>query len=145
MGAASLALTRTRQSAEVVAAIVAGWVVLVLPVILDPPQRYYEPGFIPFMRDAVEAGRPYSLALLFGVGVALGRFGETSPWILGFATILTLPVWSAADLALGGGHNLLPFEWLIYGMYGLVGCAGAWAGRRYVGRTQDPAKKHEAV
>ena len=136
--------TRSRQLGEVGIAIALGWCALVLPTLLDPPQRYYEPGFLPFMRDAVEGMKPYSLALLFAAGAALGFLGASSAWMLGFATILTFPVWSAADLAINGGHNLLPIEWLIYGIYGLVGCAGALAARRFARMRGAASEKHQA-
>jgi hypothetical protein len=138
-------MKRPRLVFEVIAAVTAGWCALVLPVILDPPARYYETGFLPFMRDAVESGRPYSLALLFGVGVALGILGTASPWVLGFAAVLTLPAWSATDLILQGGHNLLPAEWFIYGMYGFIGCAGALSGRRFMARRQRSPRAGRGV
>ncbi len=103
---------------------------MALPVILDPAPRDYEAAFMPFMRDVVEGMKPYSLALLFGVGAGLGALGTAPSWVLGFVSVATLPAWSAVDLAMGGtGHNLLPIEWFVYGLYGLVATSGALTGR----------------
>ena len=43
---------------------------------------------------------------------------------------MTLPLWSVIDIVMGGGgHNLLPFEWAIYGIYAVIGVVGAIIGR----------------
>lgn len=120
----------SRGILEVATAVVAGWCVIALPVILDPEARHYEAAFMPFMRDVVEGMKPYSLALLFGVGAGLGARGTAPSWVLGFASVATLPAWSVIDLTMGGtGHNLLPIEWFVYGLYGLVATSGALTGR----------------
>jgi hypothetical protein len=40
-------------------------------------------------------------------------------------------LWSAIDVIAGAGdgHNLLPFEWLIYGFYGALTVLGCGIGR----------------
>lgn len=118
---------------------------MALPVILDPGPRHYEAAFLPFMRDVVEGMKPYSLALLFGVGAGLGALGTAPSWGLGFASVATLPAWSAIDLALGGtGHNLLPIEWFVYGLYGLVATSGALTGRA-VRKRRSPGQAGKAT
>jgi hypothetical protein len=82
------------------------------------------------IRDVVEGVGGSSLVLLFGVGTAAGALGKAPTVLLGFASAAALPIWSAIDLAMGGqSHNLLPIEWFVYGVYGLVGTAGALIGR----------------
>jgi len=48
-----------------------------------------------------------------------------SPMLVGAAAMAGFPIWSLVDLALHGGHNLLPFEFAIYGVYMLIGVAVA--------------------
>ena len=121
---------RLRRLIECVLAALGGLCALAIPVWAGDAVRGYEAAFLPVMRDIVEGVNGTSVAALLGVGVAAGRFAKSPPFVLGFSSAAILPIWSLFDLALGGqGHNLLPFEWLIYGVYGLVGTAGAIIGR----------------
>jgi len=109
-------------------AAVAGFCAYVLPVALDPAARHYDAAFLPLVRDAVEGMKPYSLALLFGIGIIFGLLGRAPFWLTGPATMAAFPIWSAVDMALGGEHNLFPIEWFIYGVVSLCGLAGGVVG-----------------
>jgi hypothetical protein len=106
---------------------------------LDPASRHYSAAFLPFVRDAVEGMRPYSLALLFGIGVIFGLLGRAPVWLTGPATMVAFPAWSIVDMALGGDHNLFPIEWFIYGVFSLFGLAGGVVGRRVRSRREGEA------
>ena len=125
-----MALRATRVAAEVLLAALAGFCAYVLPVALDPATRHYGAAFLPFVRDTVEGMKPYSLALLFGIGVIFGLLGRAPVWLTGPATMAAFPVWSVLDMALGNDHNLFPIEWFIYGLFSLCGLAGGFVGRR---------------
>jgi hypothetical protein len=119
-----------RVPVELLLAAMAGTLALAFPVLTGQADTGHSAAFFPFMADVVEGVELSSITLLFGVGVAAGLFGRASGVILGMATAALLPMWSAADMVLGGtGHNLFPFEWFIYGIYGLIGIAGALVGR----------------
>lgn len=119
-----------RKGLEALLTAVAGVTALALPVLTGAPRRGYDAAFIPFLRDVVEGVQDSSLALLFGVGGAAGFFGTAPVFLLGVSSVLILPIWSAVDLGMGGeGHNLLPIEWFIHGVYALIGTAGAATGR----------------
>ncbi len=68
------------------------------------------------------------LLALFAGGLRLAR-----PMFVGFAAMAGFPVWAVVDLARHGGHNLLPFEFGIYAVYGAIGAAAAAIGRRLGG------------
>jgi len=74
--------------------------------------------------------KPYSLALLFGIGAIFGLSGRAPVWLTGPATMAAFPAWSVLDMALGNDHNLFPIEWFIYGLFSLCGLAGGVVGRR---------------
>jgi hypothetical protein len=119
-----------RVAVEMALAAAAGFCAYVLPVALDPDARHYEAAFLPFVRDAVEGVKPYSLAILFAIGVTFGLLGRAPVKLTGPATMAAFPVWSVVDMALGGDHNLIPIEWFFYGIISLCGLAGAVVGRR---------------
>jgi hypothetical protein len=121
---------KLRRVVEAILSVIAGLGALALPVLIGDASRGHEAAVLPFMADVVEGVRGYSLLALFMVGVVGGLAGKASPALLGFASASSLPLWSFADIRLGGqGHNLLPLEWAIYGFYGFVGTAGAIVGR----------------
>ena len=119
-----------RVAVEIGLAAATGFCAYVLPVALDPDARHFDAAFLPFVRDAVDGVKLYSLAMLFGIGVVFGLFGRASVWLTGPATMAALPVWSFVDMVLGGEHNLFPVEWFIYGVFSLCGLAGGVVGRR---------------
>jgi hypothetical protein len=121
--------SKMRLGAEVCAAAAAGWAAVLLSAI-PPRPGGTESVFLPLMAEAVELMAPVSILLLFGVGVVAGLVGRGPTVVLGLATVACLPLWSLMDVLSGGrGHNLLPVEWVSYGLIGLVGVAGAVIGR----------------
>lgn len=117
---------QVRIIVELLLVVAMGFVVIVLPVKLDPGGRDYGS----LMRNAVEGFRMYTLGLLAVLGFVAGRFGR-GPWILlGPATVAVLPMWALFDMMTGHEHNLFPIEFAMYGFYALFGLAGAFAGRR---------------
>jgi hypothetical protein len=134
-----VAVKPARVTAEILFAAASGFCAYVLPVALDPSTRHYEAAFLPFVRDALEGMKPYSLGLLFGIGFVLGLLGRAPVWLTGPATMAAFPVWSVLDMALGSDHNLFPIEWFIYGVFSLLGLAGGIIGRRVRQRREGEA------
>jgi hypothetical protein len=135
MAAVEVAMLETRRRSLVgsAAACAAGWAALTVPVVLEQPQPAALPSLLPLLRDAVASVRPASLAILFSVGVGLGRVVAGSPRLLGFAMVAALAVWSRADFLASGGTELQPVRWLVLGASGLVAGWGVLAGRRFRG------------
>lgn len=52
------------------------------------------------------------------------------PVLPGFASMAGFPAWALIDLALHGGHNMLPFEFAFYAAYGGLGVAVAAIAKR---------------
>jgi hypothetical protein len=117
-----------RLLAEFAIAAVVGWCGMALPVLLAE-HTHYSAACLPVMRDVMEGIKPASIALLFTVAALLGLFARAPTWILGPATVLAFPTWSACDMAMGGDHNLFPIEWAIYGFYAVLATVGAFVGR----------------
>ena len=113
---------------EVLLALVTGWCALSLPV-LATDHTHYDAAFLPIMRDVVEGVRPLSLGLLLVLGVCLGAFAEAPTWLLGPASVVSLPAWSVIDMLMGADHNLFPIEWAIYAFYALPSTVGSILGR----------------
>jgi len=65
--------------------------------------------------------------LLAGLAGAL-RLARSVP--LGLASMVGFPAWALLDLAMNGGHNLLPLELAIYAVYGGLGVAVAAIAKR---------------
>src|SRR5688500_3056535 len=107
--------TRRRSLAESVAACAAGCAALAVPVGLEQPQPTVLPALLPLFREAVASVRPASLAILFSVGVGLGRVVAGSPRRLGFTMVAALAAWAAADVLASGGEDLHPVRWLVLG------------------------------
>jgi hypothetical protein len=116
--------------AEVLISMLGGWAAIVVPVAGNPAAQSYDSGFMPLMRNAIESMAGYSPALLFGWGMVLGAIAQAPSVLLGAASMAAFPVWSAIDLSKGGGHNLLPFEWLEYAFLAAITTAGVVLGRR---------------
>ena len=114
---------------SLLAAAVLGCAALVLPVYMDPAVPEEDAEFLPIVASTVEHMKGYSLGLLALIGFGLGLVTETSVWLLGFSTIIVLPIWSAIDTAMGSGHQLLGIEWALYAGYGVFAVAGAAFGR----------------
>jgi hypothetical protein len=123
-----------RTVCELVLGATLGWCVITLPVMMDAARERHDAAFLPLMADVAEDMRPISLIGLFLLGVPLGWLGKAPEWASGFVCVASLPLWSTVDMALGGDHNLLPFEWLIYGFYGVLAYLGVVFGRRKIRR-----------
>lgn len=70
---------------------------------------------------------------LLGVGCvlsfAVGSLRKARPVVAGFASLAGFPLEAIVDLALHGGHNLLPFEFAFYAIYAGLGALAAVLGR----------------
>jgi hypothetical protein len=105
-------------------------VVIVLPVLITQPRSISSAVFLPVVGEAIEGIKLYSFGLLFAAGFVLGVFGRGPVFLIGPATMLAFPLWSAIDMLAGGtGHNLWPFEWFFYLVESLFGLVGAAIGR----------------
>ena len=58
-----------------------------------------------------------------------GTLRKGSPYAVGFAALAGFPIEATIDLVLRGGHSLLPFEFGLYAVYGLIGVLAARLGR----------------
>lgn len=87
------------------------------------------------------------LPLAVGVGLALfaGISTRVSIVALGVAAMIGFPLWAIGDMLLHPGphdgpeHNLLPFEFLLYGFYMALACVAALVGRGLRTRMVRPA------
>jgi hypothetical protein len=129
-----LVTRRLRVVAEVVLVAACGLAAVVVPVALDPAHKPYDAAFLPIVRTAVEGMESRSLAFLAAIGFVAALVGRAPWWLLGVATVAALPLWSAVDVVAGSvqgrsDHNLLPFEWAIYGALSGCGIFGAGVAR----------------
>jgi hypothetical protein len=123
-------VTIRRLAIETGLAVILGWCVLALPVLLDPGRQHHTAAFLPFMGDVVEGGKPISLLLLLGLAGVLGWYGRSPILLLGPATVLTLPLWCTLDIRAGAtGHSLLGLELIGYSFLGLISTVGVAIGR----------------
>lgn len=114
-----------KRWAPLVIAPLLGMLAMILPVIVKRPARWYDSPLFPIVRNAVEHVGAWQLVLLFLVGVALGVLSHRRAPVLGLVAILLLPVAAIAEMfADPTSHNLWPFEFVIYGFYGLIVAAG---------------------
>lgn len=105
-----------------------GWCALALPV-LATDHTHYDAAFLPVMADVVEGIQPLSLKLLLVTGACLGAFAKAPTWVLGPASVASLPAWSVIDMFMGGDHNLFPIEWAICAFFALISTVGSILGR----------------
>ena len=122
-------MSRRQGVVDVVVAATLGLAVIVIPVALDPDARQYDAAFLPIVRTAVEGMKLWSLLFLSVIGFVVAWIGRSPIWVVGEATVAGLFVYSIIDMGLGGDHNLLPIEWLIYAILGLPGMFGAGMAR----------------
>lgn len=65
---------------------------------------------------------PLSMLAFGGVlAVVAGALVLPMPRLAGLLAMSGFPVWAAVDLARNGGHTLLPFEFGLYAVYGVIG------------------------
>jgi hypothetical protein len=116
-----------------------GMMAMILPVIIKRPARWHPSPLVPVARNAVEHVGPWQLLLLFLVGVALGALSQRRAAVLGLTAILLLPVAAIAEMfADPTSHNLWPFEFVIYGLYGCIVAAGVAVAHRMGRRRRQP-------
>ena len=121
---------RARSFLEITTSFLIGAAILLAPVALDATHKRYEAAVFPIIRDAVEGVRPVSLLLLLLFGAVMGAVFRRPAIVLAVAAVAIFPLWSIADLAMGGkSHNLLPLEWIFYAGYAVITLAGIAAGR----------------
>ena len=118
---------------EVFLIAIAGIAAFSLPVlfIAHPPPNYEQAVFLPIVSQALEQPHIISVLLVAAVSFAAGALARGPVWLVGPATMLGFPVWAVIDgLAGGGGHDLIPFEIIVYGFF-----AGVCIGPAVVGRS----------
>jgi len=69
------------------------------------------------------------LALGCVAAFGAGTLRKGSPYAVGFAALAGFPIEATIDLVRHGGHSLLPFEFGLYAVYGLIGVLAARLGR----------------
>ncbi|MCX6858241.1 MAG: hypothetical protein NTV80_25445 [Verrucomicrobia bacterium] len=102
---------------------------VILPVwILS--QRIYSAPFFPLIRSGVEGMSYLTFIFLFISGLLLGLLGKGHPFLLGLATLVSLPLLAIAEMVVSPtSHNLWPLEFAIYGLISLSAVLGAFIGR----------------
>jgi hypothetical protein len=113
--------SKSRLFGEIGAATVVGFGLRMAPALLLPtlPPNYYHTVFLPVITRAAQAGVvPHREILVFldlAVPFAFGFIGRGPVWLIGSALGLAYPIGTIVDLlAGGGGHNLWPFELVIW-------------------------------
>ena len=102
---------------EIVLIAIVGIAAFSLPVLFmaHPPPNYEQAVFLPIVSQALEQPQVISILLVAAVSFAAGVFARGPVWLVGPATMLAFPIWAVIDgLAGGGGHDMIPFEILVY-------------------------------
>jgi hypothetical protein len=119
-----------RAAAELAASAIAGFAAFLAPLVIVPPPTLMPSPLFPLVRTAVEDPRISSFAGLAVVGVLGGVFGRSSWILLGLIAMGVFPLCSLAEIAKdSSSHNLLPFEFVMYGIFSLPAVIGAGVGR----------------
>ena len=72
----------------------------------------------------------YTACLFFLTGVAAGYFTRLNPWLTGLALVIVcIVVVFYESFQYRGSHNLLPFELIVYLVYGFPAVVGVYVGR----------------
>ncbi len=86
--------------------------------------------FIMHLADTYPSCGRYEFIYPLLVGLLLGIFGRAPVWIIGPATMLSMPVGMVVDMFTGGhGLNLWPIALMFYGVLSLIGLTGTAIGR----------------
>jgi hypothetical protein len=120
-----------KNTATLVALPFVGFVLFVLPTVINPPSRDYGTGLLRLCATAVETAGPAQWALLFALGVAVGSYTRGHVWALGILCVLLLPFLAIIEMfAEPGSHSLLLIEFAIYGFYAAIVTGGVVVGRK---------------
>src|SRR4029453_11186811 len=115
----------TRRRLWLVVAPVLGLAATVLPVVISPPEYWYEAPLFPVIRNAQEHLGLWQLVLFFAVGLILGLGSSGRALLLGAAAIVLLPLAACAEMLVDPkSHKLFPFEFLTYAFCGLIVAVG---------------------
>ena len=123
----------SKNAVPLTLAAVLGLAVLIVPVIGVPVEPGLADYFLPIVLMAFKGiSLRIHLPLFFLAGFISGLLSSASFWAVGFATIISLPIWSILDMvdaSIDGieRHNLFPIEWFFYVIFSSPGIAGAWA------------------
>ena len=111
------------------AAPIAGFVALLLASYVAGVPKPHDAPLFPLIRDIVEGFSWVHIVALVLVGLLLGLASRSRPWLLGLLAIAWLPVAAIAELVVDHtSHNMFPFEFAMYGFYGLLAGIGAMLG-----------------
>lgn len=81
-------------------------------------------------RNMIDGMRLESLLFLMLSGFLIGRARPQHAWVIGLATMASFPVIALVEVILDPTtHNLLPLEFIGYGLMTLPGLLGALGGR----------------
>lgn len=98
----------------------------VAPIVILPSHTSGD-GLFSTVRSAVEGAGPFTMLLLFLVGLVAGVvLRTTSAWICGLAAVALLPLTAFVEILIDPtSHNLWPLEVVFYGLESLFAVAGA--------------------
>jgi hypothetical protein len=121
----------SRKTLGFVLAPLLGLSAMVLPVLLRAGGPLHDAPLFPLLRTAVERVGLPQLVLLFTTGVVLGLLSTAPALLLGLAAVSLLPLAAIAEMIKDPtSHNLFPFEFMMYALYGLVVVGGVVLVRR---------------
>lgn len=107
---------------------VLGVISIVLPILFLTGLREYESSLFPMIRAGVEGISLWSFGFLFLSGFSMKFFSKLSAWKIGLLTMALFPVLALVEITFvdSTSHNLLPFEFILYGLYTIPGIIGAF-------------------
>ena len=107
----------TRLLIETFVAVIFGIAAFSLPVLFMSPRppNLEQAVFLPMLSEALEKPHLSSILLILAASFAVGFFGRAPFFLTGPAIMFGFPIWAVIDgLAGGGGHNMIPFEIIMY-------------------------------
>ena len=108
---------------------VAGLLALWIASRITGVPKPHDAPLFPWIRDIVEGFGWVHIVALVLVGLLLGLASRRRPWLLGFLAIAWLPVAAIAEMVVDStSHNMFPFEFAMYGFYGVAAGLGAVLG-----------------
>jgi hypothetical protein len=100
---------------------------IVLPVYLQPDINQYDSPVFPMIRTGIEEFSGWSFCLLFLSGFGAKLLTNLSEWKIGLLTMVLFPVLAICEMIVDpSSHNLLPFEFIIYGFFTIPAMIGAY-------------------